>query len=75
MNGKNVLIETYDYKRVAQRKLLKEYGFAPCLKDIEIVIARCNHDFKYVSYIMFAVNGHTYDYVKNNNCEYVKKRD
>lgn len=64
----------YDVKKVAQESLLKEYGFTPSLEDIKVVVANCNHEENYISYVMFTVNGHTYDYVKNANCEYVNKR-
>ena len=66
------MAKKYDYKKVIQESLIKEYGFAPSLEDISIVVS--NHNDRYVSYVMFTVNGHTYDYVKNDNCEYVNKR-
>ena len=59
-------------KEIVQESLLSEYGFAPSLEDINIVVA--NHNEECVSYVMFSVNGHTYDYVKNANCEYVNRR-
>lgn len=66
------MAKKHNYKKVAQESLLNEYGFAPSLEDINVVVA--NTQDEYVSYVMFTVNGRTYDYVKNANCEYVNKR-
>lgn len=60
-------------KKIAQESLLKEYGFAPGLKNI--ILLESGYNGQYIDYILFEVNGHEYCYLKNDTYEGVTKKE
>lgn len=60
-------------KKVAQESLMKEYGFAPGLKNI--ILLESGYNGKYIDYLLFEVKGHEYCYLKNDTYEGVTKQE
>lgn len=55
-----------DYKKAAQKALLKDFGFKAQLKDIVLLEGGANSSF--VDFVAFAINGKGYSWSWDTEC-------